>query len=269
MDISIETVTPQIAREWLKNNTANRPISQTTIDKYVREMRTGHWHNDGSPIRFSKTGRLLDGQHRLHAVTISLTNIEAVVMRGLEDEAFKTMDTGKSRGWADILGIAGFKNTTTTGSIAGGWYNYLRTGHPGYSGRNTNATNHEILETCENNPEVIEASKLVNSSKWLRYHVSPMGAGVLYVAACKLGQREKVNQFFKELISPTALSIGTSVMLLRDKLIENKAAREKMHRYVQAAYLFKAYRDFRDGRNVRLLKVVLHDGRLTKDHFVL
>ena len=269
MDISIETITPRVATEWLQYNASNRPLSKSVVDRYVREMRNGAWDNDGSPIRFSKTGRLLDGQHRLNAVAISRVSIEAVVMRGLGDDSFKTMDTGKSRGGADILGIAGFKNTTKAAAIASAWNNYLRTGSPGYSTGAVAATNHEILEICENNPEIREAAAFLDNNHWIKRNLVSMSSGTLYVAACKLGQREIMHQFFKELISPTARSIETSVMLLRDRLIESKGARQKMPPALQAALVFKAYRDFRDNRKVRQLKVVLHDGRITKDHFVL
>ena len=51
MDISIETITPRVATEWLQCNASNRPLSKSVVDRYVREMRNGAWDNDGSPIR--------------------------------------------------------------------------------------------------------------------------------------------------------------------------------------------------------------------------
>lgn len=269
MDISIETITPQAARVMLEANTANRPLSKDVVERYASDIRNGRWANDGSPIRFARCGRLLDGQHRLSAIVAADKPIDAVVMRGLDDNAFTTMDTGKARGGADILGIAGFKNYTVAASVAAAWLYYKTSGHPGNKGGVRKVRNAEILEAAQQNPEIAEAASYYAGHKWIKRHISSAMFGALYVAACKRGESATVLRFFSELANPTTDAIGTSVMPLRERLIENRAAREKMATSYQGAYLFKAYRDFRDGRNVKQLKVVLRNGGLTKEHFVL
>ena len=179
------------------------------------------------------------------------------------------MDTGKGRGGSDILGIAGFKNYTVAASVAAAWLYYSTSGHPGNKGGARKARNSEILEAAQQNPEISEAASYYAGHKWIKAHISSTMFGALYVAACKRGERAAVLRFFGELANPTTAAIGTSVMPLRERLIENRAAREKMAPSFQGAYLFKAYRDFRDGRSVKQLKVVLHNGGLTKEHFAL
>jgi hypothetical protein len=269
MDISIETITPAIAAKMLEANTGNRPLTKAIVERYTSDIKSGNWANDGSPIRFARCGRLLDGQHRLNAVVNAGVAIDAVVMRGLDDDAFKTMDTGKARGGADILGIAGYKNFAVASAIANAWINYNRSGNPGYKGGADKVRNAEILEVYEANPEIAEASSFYAGNKWIRSHLTTSMMGVLYVAACKRGERGIMLRFFNELINPTTLAIGTPIMPLRDRLLEDKGARDKMTKAMQGAYLFKAYRAYRDGRTIKHLKIVLTNGRLTKEHFAL
>lgn len=50
-------------------------------------MRNGNWKANGEAIKFSSTGRLLDGQHRLRACVKEQVPFTTLVIRGLEDEA--------------------------------------------------------------------------------------------------------------------------------------------------------------------------------------
>ena len=44
------------------HNGPNRPISQRKVRQYLEDMEAGRWHFDASPLRFSQSGKLLDGQ---------------------------------------------------------------------------------------------------------------------------------------------------------------------------------------------------------------
>jgi hypothetical protein len=60
-------VTPELAKQWLEANTHNRPLSEELVIAYMVDMLDGRWQYNGDAIRFDHTGRLIDGQHRLHA----------------------------------------------------------------------------------------------------------------------------------------------------------------------------------------------------------
>ena len=112
MRASTETITPALAAEYLKANTNNRPCSARRIAEYADAMKRGEWMENGDAIRFSGDGVLLDGQGRLKACIAAGVSFTALVVRDLPREAFKTMDIGKKRNPADMLAIAGEKNTT-------------------------------------------------------------------------------------------------------------------------------------------------------------
>lgn len=84
-------------------------------------MANGRWIFTGDPIRFSKTGTLLDGQHRLHALAeIEDPDfaIEALVITGLDQDTQMCMDQGARRTAGQQLGILGYRNANLMGSVA-------------------------------------------------------------------------------------------------------------------------------------------------------
>lgn len=98
-------VTPAIARQWLDRNIGNRPITTSVVNRYARDIAGGKWKMAGDPIRFSKTGKLIDGQHRLTAILKTGTAVQMVVMTGLGDEIFNVIDTGRARSKSDVIFI--------------------------------------------------------------------------------------------------------------------------------------------------------------------
>ena len=62
------TITPSEASKYLANNPANRRLSESEVETLAADMREGRWCITHQGIAIGKTGRLLDGQHRLAAV---------------------------------------------------------------------------------------------------------------------------------------------------------------------------------------------------------
>lgn len=115
-------VTPAMAKEWLTYNTRNRSVSRVTVLKYREDMMHGRWEFDGSPIRFSKAPRLLDGQHRLHALAslegVKDFSLQFLVILGLEDHSQMVMDQGHKRTPGQQMALKGEKNANLKASIA-------------------------------------------------------------------------------------------------------------------------------------------------------
>ena len=83
--IGIVRVTPALATEWLEGNVAlNRRLIPNLVTFYAAEMRAGKWRVNGESIKFSKSGALMDGQHRLHAIIKVNQSIPMVVVRELD-----------------------------------------------------------------------------------------------------------------------------------------------------------------------------------------
>ena len=105
MEAKVQTITPEIARQMLIHNGANRKLRQPRVEKYANDMRNGNWHLTGQAITFAKDGKLLDGQHRLSAVILADTPVDFLVVTDADSVA--TYDCGLSRSIADQLYLSG------------------------------------------------------------------------------------------------------------------------------------------------------------------
>lgn len=118
--IYILEVTPEIAEFMLESNIENnRKISQSTVDKYAREMESGSWKFNGESIKFSKSGKMIDGQHRLQACIKSGISFETLINEELSDDTFHNIDTGVSRKSKDIAKMAGITDSIIVTTAAG------------------------------------------------------------------------------------------------------------------------------------------------------
>ena len=98
-------VTPEIAREFLKGNTDNRAIRKTRVEMYSREMAKGMWRETGEMILVTGDGRILSGQHRLHAVVKSGATVAMWFSLEEPEETYLVCDGGISRTHGDHLGL--------------------------------------------------------------------------------------------------------------------------------------------------------------------
>lgn len=103
--MKVVEVTPEMARQWLYRNLGNRPLTNAVVNRYARDMADGRWKMAGDPIRFSKTGKLIDGQHRLSAILKTGLTILCVVVTDLDDSIFNVIDTGRVRSKSDVIYI--------------------------------------------------------------------------------------------------------------------------------------------------------------------
>ena len=115
IEMSIERITPQTARLMLETQENDKAAN---CDKIVHAIVSGKWVLNGSPIVFSNKGKLLDGVARLRACVIANTSIDTVVVRGVDDDAFDTIDAFSRRTLSDNLKMQGFTNTAYLGKIA-------------------------------------------------------------------------------------------------------------------------------------------------------
>lgn len=114
---SIRKVTPEMAATWLAANTHNRKLRDTLVDRYAREMAAGRWMVNGEAIQISRSGVLINGQHRLAAIVESGTTQQMLVVTNIEGEAQATVDTGAKRSVGDVLNLAGYAEPKNLASI--------------------------------------------------------------------------------------------------------------------------------------------------------
>ncbi len=111
-NLEYKTITPAYAKQLLeKNYENNRRMRAATVAQYARDMEAGKWvtnayENQIDPVCISKSGKVLNGQHRLAAIVRSDKAIKLFIQTELDEDAYKVMDNGIKRTTADILGSA-------------------------------------------------------------------------------------------------------------------------------------------------------------------
>lgn len=115
--VSIERITPEIAEKMLTTNVKNRNIKSAPLETVKEAIINDEWSLNGESIIFDKFGRLSDGQHRLTSCVKTGKAIDAVVVRGVEEDAQDTIDTGTRRQLSDYVKIDGYKNNTVVATI--------------------------------------------------------------------------------------------------------------------------------------------------------
>ena len=117
-------ITPAVAKAWLENNFANRPLTRDTVKAYALDMKNGKWLRTHQGIAFNDLDELIDGQHRLSAVVSAGVPVVMMVTFGLPaktGEGLTTMDCvdrGKPRSVSDQLKIQhGMKDAPLVAAI--------------------------------------------------------------------------------------------------------------------------------------------------------
>lgn len=116
VEISLQMITPAIAKNLLELNTSNRPCKQDWVDKIAAAMVRGDFEFNGDTVRISSDHVLLDGQHRLLACVKSGVPFWTILVENLDYSVSDTIDQGVIRGVMDILKMT-YGRTAVNGAV--------------------------------------------------------------------------------------------------------------------------------------------------------
>ncbi len=151
MNINVQTITPDLAKHYLLANTDNyRRLDKNKVKAYASDIKSGRWQLNGEAIKFSKSGKLADGQHRLHAIVEADTPATMVVVSGVDDSAVSTYDINKPRNTVDILRNRGVDNYAANSVVCAAALVIL-SGQ--FDGHNTQISKAEIVDYIQANKE--------------------------------------------------------------------------------------------------------------------
>ncbi|GKQ33652.1 hypothetical protein [Streptomyces sp. A012304] len=256
MYTEVRTVTPELAAEWLKKNTLNRPLSRQTVAQLSRAIERGEWKLTHQGIAFDEEGRLVDGQHRLEAVVKAGIAVDMLVAHGVARTAFTVMDTGRKRTGRDALSLAGETNSTHLAAALRGLQLYLSSPDATWSGGSSLVSNDQLLTTLEAHPEMREA---INRGMALNR------ATKVTVTAASIGwyvtsrERADIDQtaWFEGLITGAGLTESDPRLVLRNTLLgmaAGKRYRRKDDSREHLLYYLKAWNAWVEGRPLKLLR---------------
>jgi hypothetical protein len=242
------TITPEMAEVMLKWNDRNRALTLSKAETYAEIMMAGGWRYNGMPIIFSSQ-RLIDGQHRLSGCTKSGVSFDTLVVFGAPDDAFDTIDIGKTRTASDIFSIHGVKNASNCAAATRWIYGY---------------ENDTLLQAYvvphSDLYEYFSDHKTIADSVWVaqlfaKNRLAPPSVlmGVHYVAARK--SKKDADIFFRKVGEGLGFNGKKDpAYRLHHRFMESAMSQEKLGWRQISALTIKAWNAHRLGRDVGVLK---------------
>lgn len=252
--ITTEVIGPDEAADILKNHNAqNRALKPKSIAQYKRAMEKGEWTFIGDPIRFDRGGELLDGQNRLTAVVQSGIPQTFVIVRNLEPDTQRYMDSGVKRSPADQLRIEGVALPRESAQIASLVMHWQGLDLPHM---NIKYSTFEVVEFVEANTNGIEAAAKHSAALYHTTRATKAISGAVYFMATEAAGAEAASQFFGLTTTGAGLATGSPVLLLRSKLISwASTSGQKPSRGEQLFYYVRCWNGWRKGEELERLQL--------------
>jgi hypothetical protein len=250
--VSIERIGPAEARDYLLANTKNRNLN----DQHARRLRelivAGDWWLNGETIIFGSDGTLLDGQHRLVAIAQAGVFVDVLVVRGIDEEAFRTLDGGRTRTTGEVLGIEGEKNANNVAAAVQALLSFVDAGGNVY---------HSSSHGRKATPSL--ASRVLATYPQIRDSVNAMKRNTLF-----RNQHSYVLHLLFSLVSPRVAEdfacvladghhdIGRPFVVFRESLVRTAMRNDLRRGY--AAKAIKAFNAELSGERPKMFK--FHEG---------
>lgn len=246
-------------------NTHNRRKDKKSIATYAACMRNGKWMLNGEPIIISDTNVILDGQNRLYACVEAGVPFQTLLIWGIAEDAFKTIDIGKTRTAGDILFIDDIKNANSVSAAIARYFS-LCSGRTQIKGGGCNDGGIRLAEIGKSRSDVLDfyrdheavctevGEHLTRLGKTGRMVMSGSNIGgyELYLILEKGYSKESVFSFFNQLVSGKNVENPT-ILLLRDALIRHKMKQKVLTGKQRSVYFAKTWNAYVTGKELKVL----------------
>lgn len=225
-DVRMMTVTPDMAREWMQWNTGNRKIQQSHIQAIKRDIIAGNWMMNAQPICFTAdpnnppkgvTPRLLNGQHRLHAIIAADLPVEIPIAVGIPEEAFATYDIHAKRSSVE----PGRNRVDTRVVSAAARLQWKEdNGYQLIGGKEGSPTASELMDIVRTHPGLEEAFPL--SRRKGLVEIATSGVLTYFIYRITRENAGLAEEFLRGLETGAELKSGNPILGLRKMLAEER-----------------------------------------------
>lgn len=246
-------ITPGMAAGLLaKNIDTNRRTKAGRIAGYVRDLKNGSWTLTGEAIKLDRLGRLIDGQNRCMAIIQAEVGAWALVVRGLDPNVMKNLDSGAGRTGSDALTIAGLVPRVDAQDVAAvaRMYAQFERGEIKNAGTASGGTQpftrDELFSAVEAIPNVEMAARYAKSIyRHLRIPVGAIGVAFLKFHAI---DPDATTEFFGLVCSGVRKGVGDPILTL-EKRVAKDLESGAGHRILPGPALYYLFRTWNAWRN--------------------
>lgn len=250
MEAVIKTITPEIADKMLLKNFHNRPITPSRVNTYAEQMAKGLWRLTHEGIAFDKQGNLIDGQHRLLAVKKSGASIQTLVFNDCDGDTFDVINIARARTAGDVLAIAKIPNYSQVAASARHILLWEKTNRITHINQKTNVdfTNQKVLEFVQNNPRVLECTKIGHQFSQKGNYAGGLSGSQIAALVWFWQQKadnETIEKFLLDWKKGANLDERNPIYLLRETLRADVVEKKRMVLMEKYAYVLKAWELYR------------------------
>jgi hypothetical protein len=252
LTLKLMTITPAMAQAILDQDAPNRPIKRHNIERYANDMTNGWWRQTGESIVFDQDGRLVQGQHRIHAVIRSGVAIEFVVVCGVDSVAQDVMDTGARRSLGDQLARRGEKNCNALASAVLLTKTWDENGKPH---ANSGVSHVELLQWFMDHQEIRDSVTVVYTFARKMGYPSGLAAAVHYQMS-RLSPLD-ADEFWDVFGTGKPAVNSQPILLLRERMIKDLSARDRgqtLKPVYRAALTIRSWNAWVTGAELGLVK---------------
>lgn len=250
--VEIADLTPALAQVLLNRNTSNRKWRESVSARYAADISEGRFRFNGASIVISKTGNLLDGQHRCHGVLIADAPIRAVFVFGVEDEARLTQDQGVARTAGDFLAMEGYQNTNNLAAAMTMYLTFKARGTLMVAG-GLRPSKSAIMEAIRVHPGLVSSLEVIPKAKANALGGLSLYAFLHYALTLATNDRAAVTDFLLRLLEGDDLTEGSPILYARNRIITEG---HRFRSYERAELIFRAWNFNRLGERPKRIQVV-------------
>ena len=176
MRASFEFLDRVTAQDILSRPYGNQRVrNEAHVDRIVEAMNAGEFIDAViNPIFISNTNKLLDGQHRLVALTHTNKTIPFFVVRGLPEETFVYIDQNKTRSAKDTMKTGGVRNAKGVATTAKLIYQIME-------GKSRIPRNELLLRMAEDYPDLEDSVARAASMAEATHITTSVGAALHFL----------------------------------------------------------------------------------------
>lgn len=254
INMTTETITPQLAEALLEHNKTNRKLRLHKVKEYADEMKAGRWDLNGETIIIDWNGNILDGQHRLWAAFEHQVAFESVVIRGVDPATYGSIDSGMKRSGGDVLQKRGLGSYSVLAAGVIRLVHFYETGRKDHNAVQR-MPNSQTLALVEKYPRVIEAANLIGPRDVFKRAFGYTAiAGAAYFML-EVGERE-TREFLDAIATGENLKKKDPRLSARNFFLNSATRGVRLHQRVGFALYTKAWNAWIEGRDLQVLKYV-------------
>lgn len=233
------------ALEILSKNDLNRKPTRANIDFIKSEMIGGKFVVNGSTIVISEDGTLIDGQHRLLALSETDLRFNFIIVYNAKKESFSSIDTGKCRNAGDILSTVGIKHHNAVASCCRRVMFELDGKRKNGKSGAVKLSNKEILDFYENNSsEIIENIRFATNLYQSENRILQPSLAASLIMLLSRQSRNEAKSFIREIYTGNKEKESNAAIILRKRLINMKIKGEKMVDSLARALFITAFNHY-------------------------